>query len=141
MKKKLSIILVILWALLIFFLSNQTSDVSGSESKAIISSVIHVNNINYVDNILREMMHFIEYFIFGILLINCFNQYKIDRKITISIMISFIYIVSDEIHQIFVPGRAFEYLDIGLDLSGAILGIFIFNTIYKKYVQNKKNNV
>ena len=141
MKKKLSIILVILWALLIFFLSNQTSDVSGSESKAIISSVIHVNNINYVDNILREMMHFIEYFIFGILLINCFNQYKIDKKITISIMISFIYIVSDEIHQIFVPGRAFEYLDIGLDLSGAILGIFIFNAIYKKYVQNKKNNV
>ena len=141
MKKKLSIILVILWALLIFFLSNQTSDVSGSESKAIISSVIHVNNINYVDNILREMMHFIEYFILVILLINCFNQYKIDRKITISIMISFIYIVSDEIHQIFVPGRAFEYLDIGLDLSGAILGIFIFNTIYKKYVQNKKNNV
>ena len=141
MKKKLSIILVISWALLIFFLSNQTSDVSGSESKAIISSVIHVNNINYVDNILREMMHFIEYFIFGILLINCFNQYKIDKKITISIMISFIYIVSDEIHQIFVPGRAFEYLDIGLDLSGAILGIFIFNTICKKYVQNKKNNV
>ena len=141
MKKKLSIILVILWALLIFFLSNQTSDVSGSESKAIISSVIHVNNINYVDNILREMMHFIEYFIFGILLINCFNQYKIDRKITISITISFIYIVLDEIHQIFVPGRAFEYLDIGLDLSGAILGIFIFNAIYKKYVQNKKNNV
>lgn len=138
MKKRLSIILVILWALLIFFLSHQTSEISGANSKAIVSHIVYTNNIEYVDSIFREIMHFIEYFIFGILLINCFNQYKVDKKIIISIMISFIYIVLDEIHQIFVPGRAFEYLDIGLDLFGAIIGIFMFNWI-KNYIQNKKS--
>ena len=138
MKKRLSIILVVLWFLLIFYLSNQTSDVSGSNSKSIIGYIIHTNNIDFVDNIFRETMHFIEYFIFGILLINCFNQYKVDKKIIISIMISFICIIFDEIHQIFVPGRAFEYLDIFLDMLGAILGIFIFNYI-EKYIQKRKS--
>lgn len=139
MKKKIiSVILVLLWAILIFFLSNQTSDVSGNESKAIISSVMNVDNISFVDNIFRETMHFIEYFIFGMLIINCLIQYKVDKKILSAIMIAFIYCVSDEIHQIFVPGRAFEYLDIFLDSSGAIFGIFIYNLINKNMYKIKK---
>ncbi|MBO7376468.1 MAG: VanZ family protein, partial [Clostridia bacterium] len=40
-----------------------------------------------------------------------------------------LFAVSDEIHQIFVPGRAFEISDIVTDSAGVLIGcllIFIF---------------
>ncbi len=42
-----------------------------------------------------------------------------------------LYGLTDEIHQHFVPGRAFEFLDIGMDFLGAVLAIIII-TLYKK---------
>ena len=34
--------------------------------------------------------------------------------------------MTDEIHQIFVPGRAFQVTDILVDSAGALLGIGVF---------------
>ena len=42
-----------------------------------------------------------------------------------------LYGITDEIHQHFVPGRTFEFLDIGMDFLGAILAIIIIYA-YKK---------
>ena len=133
--KFISLILLILWSLLIFFLSNQSSEVSSFESSYLISHTLRVNDgiLNFIHEPLRELMHFIEYFIFGMLLFNTLNNYKIKKKFILSIIISFTYIVLDEIHQIFIPGRAFEILDIILDLLGATISIYILNKfIYKK---------
>ena len=54
------------------------------------------------------------------------------RKHSVTIMFAFLYSVSDEIHQVFVPGRTFEYLDILLDLLGTILSILTIILI--KYI-------
>ena len=40
--------------------------------------------------------------------------------------LSVLYALSDEYHQLFVPGRRFETGDILLDILGAILGILFF---------------
>jgi len=42
-----------------------------------------------------------------------------------------LYGLTDEIHQYFVPGRTFEFLDIGMDFLGAILALIIIG-LYKK---------
>jgi VanZ family protein len=42
--------------------------------------------------------------------------------------LSGLYAFSDEIHQLFVPGRAFELRDLALDLAGSALGIISFAT-------------
>jgi len=36
------------------------------------------------------------------------------------------YALFDEIHQMFVPGRAFQLFDLSLDAVGIILGLGIF---------------
>ena len=38
-----------------------------------------------------------------------------------------LYGLTDEIHQHFVPGRTFEFLDIGMDFLGAILALVIIS--------------
>lgn len=47
-----------------------------------------------------------------------------------------LYGLTDEIHQHFVPGRTFDFLDIGMDFSGAVLALIILR-IYKKAISPK----
>jgi len=50
-------------------------------------------------------------------------------------MIIAVYGLFDEIHQIFIPGRYFEWLDFLSDLIGALIGIMVAQWIID---QNKK---
>ena len=43
-----------------------------------------------------------------------------------------LYGLLDEIHQILIPGRYFEWLDLLADLLGGIIGIFISQWVIKK---------
>jgi VanZ family protein len=44
------------------------------------------------------------------------------RAVLGAIIISTLYGVSDEYHQVFVPGRTFEYFDIAADAIGSVAG-------------------
>jgi len=46
-----------------------------------------------------------------------------------------LYGLTDEIHQYFVPGRTFEFLDIGMDFLGAILALIVLS-MYNKIKHN-----
>lgn len=131
--------------ILIFYLSNQNGIISGSNSSSTVYNIlefiynlfnINTYNINDVFNIIhpitREVMHSIEYLILGILVINALNKTKHLNTTFISLMICFIYSVTDEIHQLFVIGRTFEYLDLGMDLIGYVIGIYLYNLINRK---------
>lgn len=138
-KKVISWILLIIWLFIIFYLSNQTGSISGGNSSHIIYNILSFFKISNIDNIieiihnpLRECMHAFEYFVLGILVINLLKQYGVKKNIVlISILLCFIYSVTDEIHQLFVPNRTFEYLDIFLDLIGSLLGSYIFKIVRK----------
>lgn len=150
MKKVISYILLITWLFLIFYLSNQPGDISGGESSSIIYhffeviyNIFHISkdNINSVvellHNPIRELMHFLEYLVLSFLVMNVLKQNNIKENIIlVSIIFSFIYAVTDEIHQVFIPGRTFEYLDILLDTLGSILGSIIgYKIFWKENVQ------
>jgi len=51
-------------------------------------------------------------------------------------MIIAVYGILDEIHQIFIPGRYFEWLDFLSDLIGGLIGILAAQWIIE---QNKKS--
>lgn len=145
MKKTMAYILLILWMILIFYLSSQTGVVSASKSGGITYNVLNIiyntfnidnsNIASIVESIhgpLREVMHMLEYLILGILTINILKQYNIKYNLVIlSIMLCFIYATTDEIHQVFVPGRTFEYFDIFMDMIGTIIGSLISNKIIR----------
>ncbi|MBS3151011.1 VanZ family protein [Candidatus Woesearchaeota archaeon] len=42
-----------------------------------------------------------------------------------------LYGLTDEIHQYFVPGRVFDFLDIGMDFLGAVLALILIS-LYKR---------
>ena len=54
------------------------------------------------------------------------------NNIYIPIIICILYAISDEIHQLFVPGRSGQVSDVLLDTLGAFTGIMIYKLIYNK---------
>lgn len=123
-RKKLSLILLILWMIVIFTMSSFNANDSGNQSGIIvnfISNIFNISNVRLLSLIVRKLAHFTEYFILGVLSINYFIKYK--KNINYSFLMCVIYAISDEIHQIFVSGRSCQLMDIFIDSVGAIIGI------------------
>jgi len=74
-----------------------------------------------------KLLHAIEYSILSLLL---FNALRYNGKIGIrtvfwtTAIVSSVYGLSDEVHQLFVPLREFDVIDIICDMSGSILGAY-----------------
>lgn len=94
------------------------------------------NQSNFIVNIIRKLAHFTEYLILGFLTINMLNKNDISKKYLISILICLIYATSDEIHQLFVPGRACQLRDILIDSIGSITGVYLYKLINTKILKN-----
>ena len=65
-----------------------------------------------------------------------FHSY--NKKVYISIIICILYAISDEIHQIFVPGRSCQIFDMIVDCLGSITGIYLFYVVNKFKFFKKK---
>lgn len=77
--------------------------------------------------LLRKAAHFTEYFILSLLFYRAMSVsgVKARKGMLITLVFCFLYAVSDEVHQIFVPGRVFAVTDILIDTLGAALGVAI----------------
>lgn len=134
MKKNIiKILLVILWMIVIFCFSNQKATDSTRLSDGFIKNTICKINKTDCDKTIkksftpvRKTAHFCVYLILGLLVMNCFNINK--KYILYSLLICLIYSISDEVHQIFVPGRSGELFDVLIDTLGSFIGI---NILYK----------
>lgn len=136
---KLSIVLVLIWASLIFIMSSFDATDSSNQSNFIvniISNILNIENARLLSLIIRKLAHFTEYLILGFLTINMLNKNDISKKYLISILICIIYATSDEIHQIFVPGRACQIRDILIDSIGSITGVYLDKLINTKILKN-----
>ena len=133
MKKKNNLLLMVLWMIFIFVMSSFNGSDSANQSNFIVSFISHIFNINNIELlsfIVRKLAHFMEYLILGILVYNCF------LKCNLSIFLCLLYAISDEVHQIFVPGRSFQIRDVLIDLCGAIFGIIFLYLFNKKRLRN-----
>ena len=83
----------------------------------------------------RKAAHFSEYIILGMLMLNMVRQllrdrgYSLVRLGAIAWALGTAYCLTDEIHQIFVPGRTFMLLDIGIDSAGVLVGVLLCTLI------------
>lgn len=71
-----------------------------------------------------KLLHLVEYFPLGILWLLFLNQFEIRRSYALSFVFSSFYALSDEFHQMFVPGRIASWQDLGVDLIGIALGLY-----------------
>lgn len=83
------------------------------------------------DETLGRFAHVAEYAILGVLLMRALVQKgRISLKLASAAAIGgFAFGLLDELFQSSVPERAFQLLDLGLDLSGILLGILVFAAV------------
>ena len=129
MKKIIKLLFIIIWLLVIFLFSNQDGSTSTSLTNGILEKYLFFVDSDIFFMIIRKMAHITEYFILGILILNFINEFKVDKKIVISILICFILASFDELHQLFIPDRTGCLLDVFIDMIGASLGILILSLI------------
>jgi len=142
MQKTLSLILFIFWLVLIFCLSHQPGKESAETSLFLVNIVLYFTNlvnltidVEILSFLIRKTAHFFLYFILGILTLNVIIQYQIyqnhKKQITLAILFCIFYAITDEIHQIFVPGRSGEIIDVLIDSLGSISGIYLWLKVLK----------
>ena len=69
------------------------------------------------DLLLRKLAHAAEFAVLGVLFLRA-----VERP-ALAFLLASAYAVSDEIHQIFVPGRLGSPLDVLIDMAGVAVGI------------------
>ncbi len=153
MKKRriVSFIAVIVWMSLLFFLSHQPATESGALSKGITQMVVSFLewifpslevNIEFFHSFVRKAAHFMGYFVLGLLVIHAVNRTGVrkDRRMLIALLICVAYAIFDEIHQLFVPGRAGQVADVIIDSTGALAGILTYIAFSRLRKRNTGEN-
>lgn len=84
-----------------------------------------------------KFAHIFEYFVYSsiVLFFICGIKPKISKqsKIIILILVSIVFGASDEIHQMFVPGRTCDIFDLMADSVGALITVFLFKHLVKMF--------
>lgn len=142
MNKKIAWTLVIFWMILIFYFSSQVATDSNGLSTgvtvAIRNLIIQIYpklnvSIETLNHFIRKSAHFLIYFGLGFLLKHAYHvSGYLDRKGSLyALIVSILYAISDEGHQMFVPGRGPSIKDVFIDSIGALTGILIFMILIK----------
>lgn len=148
-KKLFHSILVIIWMLVIFNFSSQNGSKSTKTSDVVTSMAVNVTTsvtnkdipreevkkkVEDSTFLVRKTAHFTEYLILGILVLQLLSDYtKINKRMLIvSLIICYLYAVSDEVHQIFIPDRTAKVLDTFIDGAGSLVGITIYSIYQSK---------
>ena len=144
-KQIILILLIIINCVTIFTFSSQKADESSGTSSRVVDFVIKTayknKNLSSEEELhireklttpVRKGAHFSVYLCLGLLtylFTRTLNNVEGKRKIGYALAFCFLYACSDELHQIFVPGRSGEMRDIIIDTCGAFTGIVIATII------------
>ena len=145
-RKVIKIILVLLWMVMIFLLSNEVAVKSSKKSDGLIVKSVELFTgkslsdqekekvLKYLVFPVRKCAHLSLYLILGILVISLLREYMVinTKLVLLSLLICFLYACSDEIHQLFVPGRSGEVRDVLIDTLGACLGVPFYYLVFRK---------
>ena len=127
--KKISVLLVIIWMVVIFTFSNTNAINSTKQSDGVISVVAKIfhydGDITNFRYLVRKTAHFTLYLLLGILVCYSLKFNNVKNMIKLSLLICILYACTDEIHQLFVNGRSGELLDVCIDTLGSLLGVFL----------------
>ncbi|MBO5332896.1 MAG: VanZ family protein [Clostridia bacterium] len=140
----ISWILVVVCMGFIFSLSAQNGEESSDLSGSFVMAILEWLKLDVDEGLLRTCAHCLEFMGLSLLIFNA-TYATCEKKITplIAFAGTVLYAITDEIHQIFVPGRAFQISDILVDSTGALIGIiasFIALKIILYITKRRKTN-
>ena len=139
----------------IFMFSAQSSDTSNELSEGFLYRVLDFFNywekmpramqfeqLEKLHVIIRKIAHFSIYAILGFwacLLVKVGYEIKGFKGFWMPAVFCVLYAVTDEIHQVFVPGRSGQGLDVLIDSIGGTVGVGIAVIICLIFIRRKKN--
>ncbi len=143
MRKILPWAAVILWMALIFLFSAQVAEQSDQLSTGITEKIVKAVEKVFpglglitesMNHVLRKNAHFLVYLVLGALTVNalCSSGVRGFKGIAAALIVCVLYAVSDEIHQLFVPGRSGQLTDVLIDSAGAAVGSFAVGIVRRK---------
>lgn len=150
-KRMIRSIPALLWMSVIYWLSDRPALESTVQSEEITlrilkaaSMITGYNDMEVtertmqIEPYIRETAHFLEYAVLGFLVLVAVRAFvTANGKISlISILICLTYALTDEVHQLFIPGRTFQLIDIILDTAGAAVVIAVFFVINSRPEQS-----
>ena len=141
-KKIIKILLVLIIMFTIFMFSSERDTVSTKRSDGLIirtcefllgRQLTENEKEIYIEKYVvyvRKTAHFTLYFLLGLFFISFLKEFDFNNNklIIYTIIFVFIYACSDEIHQLFIPGRSGEILDVLIDTTGGVLSSFIYTS-------------
>lgn len=161
MKKKLRfrilLMLTILCMVGIFIFSSKPADESSEMSHEVGMFICRIfvpgfeqwsaeeQNLlaDIIDYPVRKVAHATEYAVLGMLLFGVLfsSIWKIspERKLLFAILLGAIYAATDEIHQLFVPGRAGLFTDVLIDTAGVMFGTVLIYELTAKEKKKRKH--
>ena len=144
-KKRIFLVLAIVWMVVIFALSARTAEQSTGDSRRTGHMIgqIFVPGFDEwstkeqeafaekVDHPVRKTAHATEYAILGLLIAGAYIERgtSIRKGILIPWGAATLYAATDEIHQLFVPGRSGQVSDVMLDSAGVLAGVLVLAAI------------
>jgi VanZ family protein len=148
-KKKMFLVLSIVWYIVILSLSAQTADISSNLSGGITESVIKIFekinifpqgahlDIEFVDKfhtVIRKLAHMFEYFILSIFIFHYLYYSNVNgsKVIYLSIILTILAASGDEFFQTTIDGRAGQITDVLIDGVGGSIGVLLTKA-FKSY--------
>ena len=133
------LILTAAWMLLIFFMSARNADTSSEDSLTVSMLILRIFYPGFktlsenakillaqsINHPVRKLAHASEYAVLGVLLFKTLKAGEHVRPALYAWGFAVLYAVTDEIHQIFVPGRSCQVTDIMIDGAGAAAGVLL----------------
>ena len=128
---------IVLWCLLaamlvfIFAMSAQSSVASDSTSGQVIIWLLRIFRSDYDSLALDTQTDLVLAWQSTVRTLAHFSQYDCKHTLLVPWLGAVLYAGTDEIHQIFVPGRICDVQDLCVDASGALLGIGVATVVLR----------
>jgi VanZ family protein len=139
----------LLWATCIFFLSTDffSSDHTGSIIEPLLRwlfPAMQQDALDIIHHIIRKSAHFVEYFIFALLLYRGVSGGRRSWHWSwalVAWLVAAVYSALDEIHQIFVPSRGPSAWDSLLDSTAAFFALVVLFFLYRRLLRPRTASV
>lgn len=138
-KTAVLILVVCLWMLFIFSFSAQPDGQTNQLSLRVTQKMIDLKILALPDTMapqsylllanryIRKVAHFSLFMVLGFI-VSQGIRLRVKNPVLVfvfALLLCCIYAISDEWHQMFVPGRNAEWTDVLIDSAGAFLGILL----------------
>lgn len=146
--RNLAGVLAIVWMCMIFAFSAQDKEESGAVSESFTFHMVSSTRTFFhldlsdarvkeiadtIEGLVRKAAHMAEYGTLSVLLYIWIGQWEMSflRRSGTAFFATTVYAATDEIHQLFVVGRAGRFSDVVIDSAGALLGVLAFAVLVR----------